>query len=204
MSSSQNVDATQLISTAVMSSDSGFADIAHLDEDGLAGGLVGGAADDAGKAVLSRGSLPYSFGAAGPADSGAFQWNSDGLPTLTSQGEPLTFRRSADGQAIAAKTPDGTPVLHITVTDVGTGAYKVYLLGPLDHPESGVEDNLVFSVGYTITDKDGNQSSARLAIDVDDDSPMNRIDAPDSVQPGDVVTGTWAELGGADGIRSSV
>ncbi|MBY6029004.1 tandem-95 repeat protein [Halomonas sp. DP8Y7-1] len=204
MSSSQNADATQLVSAAITSSDSGFADIAHLDEDGLAGGLVGGAADDAGKAVLFQGSLPYDFGAAGPADSGAFQWSADGLPTLTSQGEPLTFRRSADGQVIAAKTPDSTPILHITVTDVGTGAYKVYLLGPLDHPESGVEDNLVFSVGYTITDKDGNQSSARLAIDVDDDSPMNRIDAPDSVQPGDVVTGTWAESAGADGIRSSV
>ncbi|MBY5982993.1 tandem-95 repeat protein [Halomonas sp. DP5Y7-2] len=204
MSSSQNVDATQLISTAVTSSDSDFADIAHLDEDGLAGGLVGGAADDAGKAVLFQGSLPYDFGAAGPTDSGAFQWSADGLPTLTSQGEPLTFQRSADGQVIAAKTPDGTPILHIKLADVATGAYRVFLLGPLDHPESGVEDNLVFSVGYTITDKNGNQSSARLAIDVDDDSPMNRIDAPDGVQPGDVVTGTWAESGGADGIRSSV
>ena len=95
MSSSQNADATQLVSAAITSSDSGFADIAHLDEDGLAGGLVGGAADDAGKAVLFQGSLPYDFGAAGPADSGAFQWSADGLPTLTSRGEPLTFRRSA-------------------------------------------------------------------------------------------------------------
>ena len=175
-----------------------------LDEDGLPDGIAGGPGDAPGQAITGTGTLGYSFGASGPAASGAFRWDPASLPELTSGGEVLSYQLSPSGETLTARTPDGTPILHIKLTDLDTGSYKVSLLGPLDHPQQGTEDNLVFSIRYTITDSDGDEASARLALDIDDDTPTNSIDTPSSIEPGDTVTGTWTQDGGADGVAGTI
>ncbi len=178
--------------------------IVHLDEDGLPDGIAGGNGDDPGEVVKVTGNLGYSFGSSGPATRGAFAWAPDTQPSLTSGGEPLRYQLSPSGETLTARAPDGTPVLHVKVLDVDTGDFQVTLLGRLDHPANSIEDNLLLSLGYVITDSKGNQSTARLGIDIDDDTPTNGIDTPDTVRAGDVVTGTWTQDGGADGVAETV
>jgi len=177
--------------------------LATLDEDGLPNGIAGGPQDVPGEANSATGTLGYKFGANGPATEDAFRWDPTSLPTLTSGGEPLVYQVSPSGQTLTARTPDSTPVFNLKVTDVESGSYTVTLLGPLDHPVTGTEDNLVFSVDYTITDSDGDQATARLALDIDDDTPVNRIDTPSTVEESDTVTGTWSQSGGADGVADT-
>ncbi|WP_442487638.1 Ig-like domain-containing protein [Halomonas litopenaei] len=178
--------------------------IARLDEDGLPDGIAGGIADEPGSVVKVTGNLGYRFGASGPAGEGAFHWEPDSLPTLTSGGETLRYKLSPGGTTLTALTPDDSPILHVKLLDVATGDYEISLLGALDHPVKLGEDNLLFSLNYTITDGDGDRATARLAIDIDDDTPTLGIDVPDSVEVGDTVTGTWTHDGGADGTASIV
>ena len=177
--------------------------IASIDEDGLPAGNLEGPNDLGGSATVFTGIIPYSFGSLGPASFAPFSWSSSGLPSLSSLGEALKFTVSPSGKTLAAMTEDGQTALHLTVTDIDTGAYRLTLRAPLDHPITGSEDDLAFSVKYTIRDNQNNQASARLGIVVDDDSPTNTIDSPVSVDAGDSVTGFWRQRGGADGIDST-
>lgn len=83
--------------------------LASLDEDGLPNGIPGGPQDAPGETVSVTGTLGYSFGSNGPADSGAFRWDPTSLPELTSGGEPLRYLVSPSGQTLTARTPDGSP-----------------------------------------------------------------------------------------------
>ena len=177
--------------------------VASVDEDGLPGGNLEGPSDLGGSATVVTGTIPYSFGSLGAADFAPFSWSSSGLPSLSSQGEALHYVVSPSGKTLAARTLDGQTVLHLTVTDIDTGAYRLALRAPLDHPITGNEDDLAFSVKYTIRDSQNNQASARVGIVVDDDSPTNTIDSPVAVDAGDNVTGFWRQRGGADGVDST-
>ncbi|MGQ7247479.1 T1SS-143 repeat domain-containing protein [Halomonas sp. V046] len=198
-----NFDATLLASTLADDCNCTITAVANLDEDGLPDGIPGGKGDAPGMAIMATGNLGYSFGANGPAVSGAFAWNLNGLPTLTSGGEDISFALSSNGQTLVGSTDDGATVLTLAVTDVANGDYKLTLSKPLDHPISGTEDNLIFSFDYTITDSDGDQARARMVVDVDDDTPTISVDAPSSVEQGDSITGTWSVEGGADGIANT-
>ncbi|MEQ5854262.1 Ig-like domain-containing protein [Halomonas sp. EF61] len=204
MSTSTSDNATQAAVLLASDCDCEIGTIINLDEDGMPDGIAGGIADDPGEVVKVTGNLGYSFGASGPADSGAFRWDPDSLPVLSSGGESLSYQLSPSGETLTARTPDGTPILHVKLLDLDTGDFKVTLLGALDHPSQGVEDNLLLSLGYTITDGDGDKATARLGIDIDDDTPTNSVYTPDSVAAGDVVTGTWSQQGGADGVADTV
>lgn len=56
--------------------------LASLDEDGLPNGIPGGPQDAPGETVSVTGTLGYSFGSNGPADSGAFRWDPPVFPNL--------------------------------------------------------------------------------------------------------------------------
>ena len=60
----------------------------------------------------------------------------------------------------------------MTVTDVTTGAYTFTLYEPLDHPEAGTEDDIVYNFTYTLTDGDGSTGTGSLGMTIDDDSPV--------------------------------
>jgi T1SS-143 domain-containing protein len=74
-------------------------------------------------------------------------------------------------------TPDGDkPVFELTVN--ADGSYTFKLLAPLSHPltdggefTGSYEDLLALGFKFTVTDGDGDKASAKLTIEVDDDSP---------------------------------
>ena len=52
------------------------------------------------------------------------------------------------------------------------GSYTVTQLNPIDHPTPDEsEEEVSFTVGYQVTDGDGDTVDGTLSIDVDDDTP---------------------------------
>lgn len=158
---------------------------AVVDEDGLPGGAEGGVGDVPGQSVVSTGRLGYSFGANGPASSGEFSWHLSDMPSLTSGGDPISYRLSGNGRSLVGTTPDGQRALSIQLSDVATGKYIVAIAQPLDHSSAGIEDNIAFSLGYTITDSQGLSADGKIDITINDDSPVANQDVAttDSATP---------------------
>ncbi len=143
------------------------------------------------------GELVFKFGADGPADPAAdhtagvnpFTWNVDGLDgEYTSGGEPVRWEVSDDGLTATGYIVQGNenvPILVVTAVPNSCGArYTVDLKGPLDHDwgtkhessEHGLvnkadADNLDVTLGFTITDGDGDASQGNLTVQVRDDMP---------------------------------
>ncbi|MGK0545215.1 type I secretion C-terminal target domain-containing protein [Halomonas cupida] len=178
--------------------------LARIDEEGLPGGVAGGSGDVMGELATTTGYLGYRFGADGDAQRGAFAWDTSQLPPLTSAGRPLHWERSTDGLTLTAITSEGDAVLRLTNTNIVTGAYELALMAPLDHTLSGVEDGLIFAIGFSISDEDGDTASSRILIDINDDSPLASIVTPESVRQGGSITSQWTWDGGADGHQRTV
>ena len=173
-----------------------------LDEDGLPKGIAGGPGDAPGTDVVVTGSLGYDFGEDGAAAEGAFSWTTDGLPSVTSQGETVTWTVSDDGLTLSGVDESGEPVLTVTVTDPAKGEYEATLHQGLDHSDPTSEDDIVLTLGYEVTDSDGDSAKGSLVLTVDDDSPViaATIDGDeDSVTEGTSVQGSWTGGVGADG-----
>ncbi len=91
---------------------------------------------------------------------------------LTSGGEPVTFTVSDDGQSITGSTPDGSPVMTITLNeDGGDYSYTVELQAPLDHDDDSGELINDMPVTLTVTDGNGESTEATLNIDIADAVP---------------------------------
>ncbi|WP_315900281.1 DUF5801 repeats-in-toxin domain-containing protein [Halomonas sp. DP4Y7-2] len=176
-----------------------LAPVSTLDEDGLPGGIAGGIEDVAGEAVTATGSLGYDFGDDGAASSGAFSWNTSGLPSVTSGGEAVTWSVSDDGLTLSGTDASGDTVLTAVVTDVATGAYEATLHQGLDHSDDSKEDDITLSLGYTVTDSDGSTADGSLALVIDDDMPVVSITGPDEADPDGGLSGGWTTSGGGDG-----
>ncbi|MCA0002309.1 MULTISPECIES: DUF5801 repeats-in-toxin domain-containing protein, partial [unclassified Mesorhizobium] len=57
--------------------------------------------------------------------------------------------------------------------------YNFTLLQEVDHPQGGGENDINLSLGYTITDSNGDHANGTVGIKIDDDMPVAR---PDTVQ----------------------
>ncbi len=69
---------------------------------------------------------------------------------------------------------DDSPVdvMRVTLTNSTSGAYTVQQLNEIDHPTPGAsEENVLFNIGYRVTDHDGDTVDGQLTVDVDDDTP---------------------------------
>ncbi len=160
-----------------------------VDEEGLAGGIIGGVEDDDGAATTASGSLGYDYGNDG---FGSFTWLPDGLPTITSGGQAVEYQVSPNGQVLTAQiVGGGQPVFTVTLTNPATGAFQFQLFKPLDHaaPLSGsVENNLNFQFDYEMVDGNGSTAQGVLEISVDDDSPLAQDLSQSREASGDVNT----------------
>ncbi|MGQ7250016.1 Ig-like domain-containing protein, partial [Halomonas sp. V046] len=107
---------------------------------------------------------------------GGFSWSTNGLPSLTSQGESLDYFLSNNGHTLTAFDEGFAPVFSVKLTNQASGAYRVTLFQPLDHSDPTTEDDIRFSVGYTITDSDGDSADGRLNVVIDDDTPVAASD----------------------------
>ncbi|HET7817039.1 MAG TPA: DUF5801 repeats-in-toxin domain-containing protein, partial [Sphingomicrobium sp.] len=136
----------------------------QLDDESLAGGIPG--------AVNGGDVDPNTVNATG---------------TLSGSGGdgPLTFDLLASGAPSGFSYVDGpggsiiirqgsTDVLRVEI-NAATGAYTVTQLAPISHPTEaapGTENDVSFTIAYTVTDRDGDSAVGSLTINVDDDSPM--------------------------------
>ncbi|WP_289105311.1 DUF5801 repeats-in-toxin domain-containing protein [uncultured Halomonas sp.] len=172
-----------------------------LDEDGLPKGIAGGPGDAPGTEVVITGCLDYDFGDDGPAASGAFSWTTEGLPVLTSQGETVSWTVSDDGLTLSGVDESGEPVLTVTVTDPANGEYEAELHQGLDHSDPTTEDDIVLTLGYEVTDGDGDTAKGSLVLTVDDDRPVIEATVDDdaaSMVEGGTQGGSWSGGVGAD------
>ncbi|MEY4952703.1 MAG: hypothetical protein RL299_1127, partial [Pseudomonadota bacterium] len=172
-----------------------------LDDDALAGGNPGGTGDDADAANLT-GTL------AGSGGDGSLTWS------LSTAGAPAGFSYVANGTGIDV-FQGATLVMQVTLNSA-TGAYTVTQVAPIQHDAGNNENNALFTLGYTVTDIDGDTATGTVNINVDDDSPIAANDT-DTVaagtygpETGNVLTGAGTTSGaagadriGADGAAAS-
>ncbi len=110
---------------------------------------------------------------------------------LTAGGEPVTFTVSEDGQSITGSTPDGSPVMTITLNeDGGKYSYNVELSDNLDHTGANGETISDIPVTLTVTDGDGDTATASLSVNVIDDAPTATDDATVTLEEGGNVVGS--------------
>lgn len=164
---------------------------ARLDDDAL-GGNSGGTGDDTDAQNLS-GTLGLTFGRDG---AGSVAWRTSGAPT------GFSYELSGDDLLVKQGT---TTVLTLTL-DTATGAYTVTQNAPIAHAAGSAENNASFTVGYRVTDDDGDWVDGTLAIDVDDDTPVvsarSDLVYANSSNPSPGGTGVFAYAIGADARTS--
>ncbi|HET9337164.1 MAG TPA: DUF5801 repeats-in-toxin domain-containing protein, partial [Sphingomicrobium sp.] len=94
---------------------------------------------------------------------------------LLTTGAPdgFTYVDGPDGSVLVQQVQNGSTVTVLTITiNASTGAYEVTQDAPILHPEGGdIENNLDFTINYTVSDQDDDVENGTLTINVDDDSP---------------------------------
>ncbi|MBN7761838.1 cadherin-like domain-containing protein [Nitratireductor aquibiodomus] len=141
-------------------------DAALLDDDALFGGNPGGLGDDP-DAVNASGRLNFDYG-------------TDGVGSVILSGAVLPAGFTSvisGGGTVLTISQDGTPVLQVSLTDATSGNYTVTQLAPISHPTPGaLEENVDFTVQYTVTDGNGDSVDGTLDINVDDDMPTLSVE----------------------------
>ncbi len=179
--------------------------VVQLDDDALVGGNPGGTNDDP-NSVNATGTLSGSGG--------------DGQLTfdLLTTGAPagFTYVDGPNGSILVQQVQDGVTVTVLTITvDPATGEYTVVQNANILHPPGQTENNVVFTINYTVTDSDGDVATSSLTVNVDDDTPLANNDTDTLSQngqaTGNVITGAGTNQGtgnadkpGADGFAGIV
>ncbi|OWJ92434.1 hypothetical protein B6S59_20575 [Pseudomonas sp. A46] len=135
----------------------------QLDDETLAGGIPDGTGDVSPNTANLTGTLGHDFGADGP-----------GSISLLDTGNPDGFTYEKAGDDLLIKQ-DGQTVITVEL-DVSSGAYKVIQNRPILHPDGQDENDVSFTIGYQVTDKDGDSATGSLTINVDDDTPIAKND----------------------------
>ena len=143
----------------------------QLDDDAFAGN-PGGTGDDAD-------SLNVTGTLSGTGGNGALTFALTGASGL-----PDGFTVSSNNGTTMIISQGDTPVLQVVINPAD-GSYEVTQLAVVDHPAGGDENNLDFTVDYSVTDIDGDSAHGTLDINIDDDTPV--IAAPEQSYVPDVV-----------------
>jgi len=116
--------------------------------------------------------------------------NAETTLPLTHDGESVRIWLSADGATLlgyVGNPPEAGPpafdqqVFVVVLSDSGldgSGGYVFTLLKSLDHPVSGIEDDLRLEFEVRATDADGDSVTSTVSITVNDDAP--RVSSPAS------------------------
>ena len=130
----------------------------QLDDDALAGGNPGGTGDVNPDTANTSGTLGHSFGADGA-----------GSVAYLTTGAPAGFTYELSGDSLLIK--QGTTTVITLTLNTATGAYTVTQNNPIDHAAGGNENDVAFTIGYQVTDGDGDTADGSIVINVDDDTP---------------------------------
>lgn len=160
---------------------------ATVDDDGLPGGIDGGADDlnaNHGADGVAGGGDDDLDGAAssGATFSGllGISYGDDGAGTVSFAElhgqtvavgvETATLAWNAARQTLTATGPRGE-LFVVELTDVSTGAYKVTLLDSVLHAPGDTENDATVALAYDVTDGNGTAGTGVLNIIFDDDKP---------------------------------
>ena len=94
-----------------------------------------------------------------------------GVSSLFSHGEAVSFSLNADGTVLTGTAGTRT-VMQVSLSDDGTGQFRVVLLDHLDHAPGNSENDIGLTFNYTATDSDGDAVTGTFAVGVDDDVPV--------------------------------
>lgn len=138
------------------------------DDDSVAGldGNPGGVGDS--NQFNLSGTLQFSAG----ADGGTVAWNLDNT-SVDDATAGISFSVDDDGTLILTQEQDGEQVQIATVTlDEVTGDYVYTQTDNLLHTPGDDENNADFTLGFTVTDGDGDTADGNLTLRIDDDTPV--------------------------------
>lgn len=131
----------------------------------------GGVDDQSPDKVNATGTLAFSYGA---DEEGSVLLTDAVLPDgfsqqLSNDGLLLTvYQDQVHGEAVVT-----VAIFEIALENSVSGKYTVTQLNPAFHPLSGsVEENVEFTVRYTVTDADLDTSVGSLLVSIDDDTPV--------------------------------
>jgi T1SS-143 domain-containing protein len=196
-----------------------------VDEDGLLSGNHDAAygddvaVDDQGTPLavetIATGTLDFSYGPEGPGDID-FTALDGTTAGFTSGGAAVTYSWDGNTHTLTAATSTATVfelVLAVDGLANPSGGYTFTLLGPVDHGDSGTEDNITVTLPFAVTDSDSDIASGSINVTIDDDMPVlsiadhGIIRNHDSSAVNSVSASITGDLGidaGADGIGSLV
>ncbi len=136
-------------------------------------------------------------GTAGDAVPPGFDGN------LTSGGVPVVFGPSTlIGSTVTLIGKAGADDVIKFEIDENTGAYKITLLGPIDHPDQngnsqiGSRDQLRLSFSTTVTDGDGDTTTANVTVRVKDDGPHLHNEWAGHLHEDDLHQNGWEKVTG--------
>ena len=120
------------------------------------------------KEYNKTGTLKFSAG----ADGGTVAWNLDNI-SADSGAAGITFSVTQSGTLLIFQNQGGvSPVQVAQVTlDAVTGKYVYTQTANLLHTAGGDENEASFTLGFTVTDGDGDKANGKLTLLIDDDTP---------------------------------
>ncbi len=126
------------------------------------------------KEYNKTGTLQFSAG----ADGGTVAWNLEHI-SADSGATGITFSVNSAGTLLILQDQGGTtPVQIAQVTlDAVTGKYVYTQTANLLHAAGGDENEASFTLGFTVTDGDGDKADGKLTLLIDDDTP-SLVSAP--------------------------
>ncbi|MBV5289639.1 MAG: hypothetical protein J0648_07390 [Pelodictyon phaeoclathratiforme] len=157
--------------------------VGSVQEDALSGGNLDNTAADT---TIATGNIS-GLVSVGADASATYSVQASGLPTLTSNGNTVTYSAvDTNSDTITDKlvaSASGSTVFTLELNQT-SGAYTFTLLDQLDHPVSNSDDTEIMTLdlsgGLVATDKDGDQitiNASSLLITVEDDIPIARNDS---------------------------
>ncbi|MFC7535885.1 beta strand repeat-containing protein [Sphingomonas sp. GCM10030256] len=171
----------------------GLNPLVPLDEDVLAGGAAGGVGDDPDAGPTASGRLSGSGG------DGDLSWDL----LLTGAPAGFSYVHGPNGSVLVQQVQNGVTVTVLTITvNPATGDYTITQNAAVRHEASGNENNVEFTIGYTVRDEDGDTATGTLTVNVDDDTPV--VDVTAGADAGIVLQTQDAEtVGTASDMASS-
>ncbi|EEF78887.1 retention module-containing protein [Methylophaga thiooxydans] len=120
------------------------------------------------KEYNQTGTLQFSAG----ADGGTVAWNTD-TSSVDDATAGISFSVNAEGSLILTQQQDGVPVEIAVITlDENTGDYTYTQTGNVLHTAGDAENEAAFTLGFTVTDGDGDTADGHLTLLIDDDTPV--------------------------------
>lgn len=112
--------------------------------------------------------LQFSTG----ADGGTVAWSVDNS-SVDDATDGISFSVNGDGSLIITQMQNGVPVQVAEITlDANTGEYNYTQTSNLLHTAGDNENEAAFTLGFTVTDGDGDTADGHLTLLIDDDTPV--------------------------------